>query len=407
MSRKKILVLSFFPAFFPPGSGGELRLYNICRNLAKYYDITILSFTYPNPDRKLEVYKLFNNVIEIRIPKSKLHDILHYIFYKFGHVPECSGAVVSIASNFDSNYKKLFNQVIKGSHILISTHPYLYKKVKDKMVIYESYNMEYYLQKKAFGNSIIAKILSWYVYYIEEHACTSSDMIFAVSDDDINDFHNVYKISLNKIFLAPNGVDLAEIKILKDFEKYEYKKKLGLNNAKALLFFGSAHPPNIDAAKSIIDNFAPLLPEYTFLIAGKVSDFITSHVPNNVRIYGVVDDETKKLLFNASDAALNPMTFGSGTNLKMLDYMAAGLPVITTPTGARGLDIVDNYHAIVCDIDKFEKNIVLLFKDEIIYKKLKEKGRKLVEEKYEWQKIANKMHTNIETYYEKKNSRFE
>jgi glycosyltransferase involved in cell wall biosynthesis len=406
MSRKKILVLSFFPAFFPPRSGGELRLYNICKNLAKYYDITILSFTYSNPDRQFEVYKLFHNVIEIRIPKSKLHEIMHYIFYKYGHVSECSGAVVSIVSNFDTNYKKLFNQVIKESHILISTHPYLYKKVKDKMVIYESYNMEYYLQKKAFGNSLIAKILSWYVYYIEKNACSSSDMIFAVSDGDMNDFHKVYKIPLNKIFLAPNGVDLAEIKILKDFEKYESKKKLSLNNAKALLFFGSAHPPNIDAAKLIIDTFAPSLPEFTFLIAGKVSDFITSNVSNNVRIFGVVDDETKKLLLNASDAALNSMTFGSGTNLKMLDYMAAGLPVITTPIGARGLDIVNNYHAIVCDIDKFKENIVLLFKDEIIYKKLKENGRKLVEGKYDWETIANKMHINIEAYYEKKNSCF-
>ena len=38
------------------------------------------------------------------------------------------------------------------------------------------------------------------------------------------------------------------------------------------------------------------------------------------------------------DVALNPMFSGSGSNLKMLDYTASGVPVLTTPFGNRGLD---------------------------------------------------------------------
>lgn len=404
MPRKKVLVLSFFPAFYPPKNGGELRLSNICKNLAKYYDVTLLSFTHANPDQKFEKYSFYPNVTEIRIPKTKLHYILHYIFYYCGHIPECSGAVVSIVSHFDKNYKNILNQLIKQSQIIISTHPYLYKRINNKIMIYEAYNMEYNLQKKAYGRSLIARILSLYVYYIERNACLSSNIIFAVSDDDINEFIRIYMASLNKIFLAPNGVDLEEIKCCPDSEKYIYKKKLSLNDVKTLLFFGSAHPPNIDAAKIIIENIAPSLPEFNFLIAGKVSEFITSNVPNNVKTFGLVSDETKKKILIASDAALNPMLFGSGTNLKMIEYMAAGLPVITTSTGARGLDLINNNHAIVCEIDEFKKNIIRLFEDEIIYNKLKENGRKLVEEKYDWAKIANKMYENIEMCYEKKNS---
>ena len=33
------------------------------------------------------------------------------------------------------------------------------------------------------------------------------------------------------------------------------------------------------------------------------------------------------------------MFSGSGTNIKMFDFMAAGLPVISTPTGARGINL--------------------------------------------------------------------
>lgn len=553
--RKKLLVLSFFPAFSPPKSGGELRLYNVCKNLARYYDITILSFTYPSPNEKYQKYDLFPNVTEIRIPKGKLHDILHHVFYKYGHISESSGIVVSIASDFNKTYKNILNRLIEDSDIIISTHPYLYKKINHKMVVYESYNMEYNLQKKALGNSIIAKILSMYVYYIERGACLNSDMIFAISPEDKEDFHCEYKVPLNKIFLSPNGVDIKEIKC--NIEKYTYKNKLNLDDAKILLFVGSAHPPNIDAARVIIENLAPSLPQFTFLIVGKVSEYFISnqktnelserdtetifsytnktalltsgwynieywndvvtrwtkktfgfaakddgiskiffkifspretsiniylnhmqignvilkpnewthynfefsvvdkiisnfsvdeifkepngnrtlgvaiqeigyesrgikkkisleesydtgivptYVSDNVILFGLVSDDVKKTLLNTSDAALNPLIYGSGTNLKMLDYMAAELPIITTHIGARGLDIINDTHAIICDINEFKKNILKLFKDEDFYKKLKENGRKLVKEKYDWTEITDKMHKDIEVCYEKKNS---
>ena len=43
MRRKRLLVLSFYPCFFPPRSGGETRLYNLYHALADRFDIRILS----------------------------------------------------------------------------------------------------------------------------------------------------------------------------------------------------------------------------------------------------------------------------------------------------------------------------------------------------------------------------
>ena len=554
MVRKKVLVLSFFPVFFPSKSGGELRLYNVCKNLSKYYDVTILSFTYPNPDKTYQKIALLPNVTEIRIPKGKVHEILHYIFSRFGHISESSGVVVSLASRGNKNYNTIFAQLVKESHIIISTHPYLYKNIDDKVVIYESYNMEYFLQKKAFGNSIIAKMLSRYVYYIEKNACSKSDLIFAVSKDDMNDFHDVYNMSFDKMSLAPNGVATKEIQGC--LTKNVYKKRLNLGMGNVVLFIGSAHPPNIDAATKIIEELAPNLEEITFVIAGKVSEYIStistsnksnsnsqsyhfpdvgeyallthgwytvedwgsiatrwtekafgfaakdtgiskiflkmlspkntsvdiylndenlghtelesdvwtnikfefdpvddvnlnlvvgrtfkerggsrilgvavqnvgyeaaglekkiledshkiwsasSGMPPNVKILGVISDQMKHELLNASDAAVNPQTYGSGTNLKMLEYFAAELPVITTPIGARGIDIVNGTHAIICDFDEFKDNLVRLFRDKTLYDQLKKNGRDLVVFQYDWEKIVDNMYKDIEIIYEKKNS---
>ena len=45
--------------------------------------------------------------------------------------------------------------------------------------------------------------------------------------------------------------------------------------------------------------------------------------------------------------ALNPMCRGSGTNIKMLDYFAAGAPTIATPIGARGLGAEHGVHLLL------------------------------------------------------------
>ncbi|MFN7173813.1 MAG: MlaD family protein, partial [Thermaurantiacus tibetensis] len=44
-------------------------------------------------------------------------------------------------------------------------------------------------------------------------------------------------------------------------------------------------------------------------------------------------EEEKLALLRGADVALNPISSGSGTNLKMLEYFAAGLPVLSTPHG--------------------------------------------------------------------------
>jgi len=80
-------------------------------------------------------------------------------------------------------------------------------------------------------------------------------------------------------------------------------------------------------------------------------------LPANVKSLGVVDDETKNRILSWVDLAINPMQSGSGTNLKMLDYMAAGVPLLSTPFGARGLDLENRVHARLAPLIKFPRVI--------------------------------------------------
>ena len=100
------------------------------------------------------------------------------------------------------------------------------------------------------------------------------------------------------------------------------------------------------------------------------------HVRNrNVKLFGQVSNEELDKIIKAADIAICPIQTGSGIQIKMLDYMASGLPIVTTHTGARGLGIDNEKHAIICDYKNFEYNIRRLFKNTDLFNYIKENAR--------------------------------
>jgi len=81
------------------------------------------------------------------------------------------------------------------------------------------------------------------------------------------------------------------------------------------------------------------------------------------------------------------MFSGSGTNLKMLDYFAAGLPVVSTPEGARGLELTSD-DCIVCPAEQFVSRIEELLNDPAACEQLGANARRLAVERYAWSLIA-------------------
>jgi hypothetical protein len=71
----RLLVLNFFPAFFPPSSGGEQRYFHVYHHLSRRYDVTLLSPTFPHQSEEVEEFNA--RVREHRIPKERIHVDLH------------------------------------------------------------------------------------------------------------------------------------------------------------------------------------------------------------------------------------------------------------------------------------------------------------------------------------------
>jgi glycosyltransferase involved in cell wall biosynthesis len=109
------------------------------------------------------------------------------------------------------------------------------------------------------------------------------------------------------------------------------------------LFLGSfAHPPNRSAARLLCRRIWPAvrrtLPSWRLVLAGPGSDrFLADLVPaaDGVDAAGFVDDLDE--LFRQSAIFVAPLLEGGGIKIKILEAMARGIPVVTTPIGAEGI----------------------------------------------------------------------
>jgi glycosyltransferase involved in cell wall biosynthesis len=216
----------------------------------------------------------------------------------------------------------------------------------------------------------------------------------------------IYGETEKKIRLLPHGIDLSSSPFIERELHKEIKSKLkDLNKKITFVFTGSWHPPNLESVEFIISDLAPINKNYHYFIVGNVTDnYFHKHpktkIPDNVTMLGAVSDSEKIVIYKLSDFAINPMFSGAGTNIKMLEYMAVGLPIISTEFGARGLKFSKNM--LVCDKEKFAETIELAVKSKYEESVSIFENYKIVKDEYDYDLISKKCNSFlIELFYEK------
>ena len=187
---------------------------------------------------------------------------------------------------------------------------------------------------------------------VESSVLQMAQLVTAVSPDDAAALRTQAP-SMARFEVVPNGFDpvpdSSRDPRLREQRRRQYLAVMGRAGVDPAcdhlaVFVGSAHPPNIEATARIV-TAARRLPNVLFMLVGAHGDHLDDvEVPANVVIRGRVTDRDLQGLLSCCDVALNPVTGGSGTNLKMLEYVAAGAPVIATADGARGLGLSPGLH---------------------------------------------------------------
>jgi len=210
------------------------------------------------------------------------------------------------------------------------------------------------------------------------------------------------KASLNQrvpcamIHLIGNGVDVgahASAQIDAAWVKAGQPEPEGRN----VLFVGSMdYHANIDAALQFGREVWPLirnlLPGSKFLIVGRNPGEAVQAMAreSGIHVTGTVDDV--RAFYHKALAVVVPLRIGSGTRLKILEAMAAGVPVVSTALGAEGIDVTDGRDILIAEsANDFVAAIVRLASSPDLAQLLREGGRALVTSLYDWPALGEKL----------------
>lgn len=392
--KTKVAILDMQP-IDPPVGGGRLRLLGLYHGLGENIDAKYIG-TYDWPGERYRQHKLTPTLEEIDIPLSDAHHIAANQLAQ-----EAGGKVVidlafSRLCHLSPEYLTKAVEAVDWADVVVFSHPWVFPLIEKhlkstQMIVYDSQNVEGFLRAQLLNkNNLVERELLREVVQAEYHVGQRAQLIFACSQEDIDLFSRIYEWSANKMKVVPNGVMVSKITTPTKEEKTAAKQSVGLLlNRIAAIFIGSNYQPNIEAATFIVKELASSFPEIDFVIAGGVGACITGDLPENVVITGFVDDEQKLTWLQAVDFAVNPMFSGSGTNIKMFDFMAAGLPVVTTRTGARGIDVSGRDAMLItaADTESFIKTIRRVC-EPVLRTHIGDEARLCVEEGYAWEQIS-------------------
>lgn len=186
-----------------------------------------------------------------------------------------------------------------------------------------------------------------------------------------------------RIEVLPNGVDTAV-----------FHPKSGISRVKGrILFTGNMdYEPNVDAVVWFCEEILPRIlkenPDAEFVIAGQRPVSRVMKLANkHVRITGFVQDISAE--YAKADVVVAPLRFGAGTQNKVLEAMAMGIPVVCTAIGFKGLGIESGQGAVLAqNADEFAMQVTGILQNEEYRAKLVAGGGDIIRTRFSWDAIA-------------------
>lgn len=343
--RRSIVAVSTYPLHLRQ-SGGQLRGWHLASALALDgdADVTVVSLT-TNPAKAGE-HELSRSCREICVALPPSHEANE------SHLRLLAGtvAITDIAAGLlwhgVPEFVSTLERSLDNAAAVVLVQPYLVDAIERLAagipMICDEHNDELELKQSMISPNVAGRWLLDHVDRLERTAIEHSRLVTATTEADLESLGRRYRLPAATA-VVPNGVDTNEIEFViggdRSRRQLALRQELGLERGRpTALFVGSGHRPNIDAGRALIE-VARLVPEVDFLLAGRHTQTLEgTHLPRNVRLLGLVSDNLLDLLLAGCDVALNPMSAGSGSNLKLLAYLAAGIPILSTAVGARGID---------------------------------------------------------------------
>ncbi|MBV9507268.1 MAG: glycosyltransferase [Acidobacteriia bacterium] len=365
---------------FPLSHGGAVRMYNLMRRVAGEFDQILVCFTETGEPPAEELLDICVEVVLVRrigthsLPYTGRPDVVEEF------------ASVSFHAALEQTVRKWRPGVAQLEFTQMAQYAAACEPARTILVEHDV-TLDLYRQLLALEENweLRRQVELWRSF--EFTAWRNVSCVVTMSEKDRA------MVKSPRVIALPNGVDLVR------FQPSWQEPDPG-----RLLFIGSfAHLPNVLAAAFFLDEVWPQLDYATLhVIAGARYQYHLARYADRVRVNlyqpGVfVEDFVADVrpAYQRAEVVIAPLTASAGTNIKILEAMAMGKAVVSTPAGVNGLDLLpgDDFLLVRTAAEMVEA-VRDLLSDPAKRHRIEAAARRRVERTYDWDAIARQQ-TNL------------
>jgi glycosyltransferase involved in cell wall biosynthesis len=369
-----LIVSPYLP--YPLSHGGAVRIYNLMLRAARAYDLVLVAFTERLDTPPAELLDFCSEIVLVEragshaLPSTPRPDV----------VEEFDSLVFHAALR--QTVRKWRPAIAQLEFTQMAQYAADCAPAKTILVEHDiTFDLYEQLARTAPDWETERQLARWRNF--ETQAWTQVDQVVTMSARD------AARVKGAPVEVLPNGVDLDRF------------RPAGKEPDPArLLFLGSfAHRPNVLAVEFFMREVWPRLRDTSpvlHIIAGARHESFpvdADLTQPNIELEGFVADV--RPAYERAAVVIAPLVASAGTNIKILEAMAMGKAIVSTPAGINGLDLVPGEDVSVTgSAAGMADEILRLFADPARRRRLESRARRTAEHYFGWEAIAQRQNKN-------------
>lgn len=262
------------------------------------------------------------------------------------------------------------------------------------VIVFDDHNAECELQRSAavvdwqvpsrWARAVYSSMQARRLRRREALYAAAADVCVCVSNEDAAVLRGIVPGLVPVV--VPNGIDVASFAAPSP------------SVTPVVLFAGKLdYRPNVDAVSWFVNEIFPAVrvrvPGVRVVLAGRdPSPAVRALASPDVEVTGYLSEADMRAQLGAAWVSVVPVRMGSGTRFKVLEAMAAGVPVVSTSFGASGSGIVDGVHGrLADDAGAFAVAVIDLLLDGVSRQRLAAAASVLASARHDWGAIVPRL----------------
>jgi glycosyltransferase involved in cell wall biosynthesis len=362
----RLLMINHYPVL-PARNGGQLTVLGMSVQMAHGWPVELL-WTERRTERS-EPMAFGGTQLRVSIVPnlwSQRH-VMRFLRHWLGGIEGDLGSML-----FSAHNRRLVQTLVEHSRdgdIFFLAHPWLWPALRAALkqrracVVYDAHNVEYVLKQAVLKPGRLSRWMLERVQALEAEVVRAADLVLACTDLDARQLVALSGVPREKILLGTRAL------VRPVAAERAAAARLAGKAGRTAIFVGSNHPPNNETARWIAEELGPRCPQWQFRVVGYCCHHAGEKSRSaNVAFVGPVESLADELA--AADVALNPIIAGSGINMKVIEYLQFGLPVLSTAFGARGFDHLPDNGLLVCEREQVAAALQRLIDDPGLHARL-------------------------------------